>query len=226
MDRCRAPWAALVALVVLASAGCLSESEPPPSHLVDGTRARVPAVRLDAPNPQISTSVEATRAETALTPAARECLRALPEYEAAAPVVVRTGVAGLSVTFRTASGRALVACDGDHVIRADATSWCGRAYGRLERGRLLDPRLDVADCSTPAGETIAFAWIVPSRATAYLAVRQDDYTEVYPTEGGLPVRATTATVAPDRSGATFEVSEHSASGATLRTSTIEVRVAG
>src|SRR5512134_619254 len=59
VDRRGAAWPALVALAVLASAGCLSESEQPPSHLVDGTRARVPAVRLDAPNPQIITSVEA-----------------------------------------------------------------------------------------------------------------------------------------------------------------------
>jgi hypothetical protein len=187
----------------------------------------MPTVRLDAPTPQILTGVESVRAKEAPAGAAAgECLRSVQEHEATGPVVVRTGVSGLSAAFRTASGRALVACDGSHAIQAGDTSWCGRAYGRLEGGRLLDARLDLAGCRTATGDTIAFAWYAAGRSTSYVAVRQDRYTEVYPVAGRLPVRITTGDIAPDRSGATFEISEHAAGGALLRSSTIEVRVAG
>jgi hypothetical protein len=208
-------------------AGCSSESDRPPERLVDGTTAQAPPVRLDAPNPQILTEVASIGAEGAPEgTAAGECLRAARQHEARGPVVVRTGASGISVTFGAASGRALVACDGDHAIQSDDRSWCGRAYGRLEGGRLLDPRLDLAGCRTSTGDTVAFAWLVPGRRTAYVAVRQTGYTEVYPVAGRVPVRVTTDDTAPDRSAATFEVSEHATSGALLRSSTLEVQVAG
>jgi hypothetical protein len=219
---------ALVGLALVAGMpGCASESERPPAQLVDGTTAKAPSVLLDAPQPQILTRVASIEAAQALAgTAAAACLRAAREHEARGPVVVRTGAAGISVTFMTASGRALVACDGSHAVRADGRSWCGRAYGRLERGRLLDPRLDLAGCRTSTGDTIAFAWLTPGRDAAYLAVRQKGYTEVFPVARHLPVRITTDDVAEDRSGATFEISEHAPSGALLRSSTLEARVAG
>ena len=216
-----------VALAVIAVAGCSSESHRPPADLVDGTPAEEPAIGVDASTPQILTNVALIRGKDAVAgTAAGECLRAARGHEATGPVVVRTGVSGVSVTFRTASGPALVACDASHAIRADAATWCGRAYGRLDGGRLLDPRLDLAGCRTATGDTIAFAWIVPLRATSYVAVRQSGYTEVYRVVGRLPVRVTTGAVAPDRSAATFEISEQSASGALLRSATVEARVAG
>jgi hypothetical protein len=229
VDRRRARRAlALVGVAVIAGvAGCSSESGHPPGQLVDGTDSTAPPVRLDAPTPQILTHVTTIGAKQAVAgTAAGECLRSAREHEALGPVVVRTGVAGISVTFGTASGRALVACDGDHVVRADDGSWCGRAYSRLEGGRLVDPRLDLAGCMTSSGHTIAFAWFTPGRDTAYVAVRQEGYTEAYPTARSLPVRVTTGDVAPDRSGATFEISEHATSGVLLRSSTLEARVAG
>jgi len=208
-------------------AGCSSESDHPPVQLVDGTRPKTPPVRLDAPTPQILTRVMSIDAqEAAPATAAGECLRSAREHEALGPVVVRAGVAGISVTFRTVSGRALVACDSDHAVTADDSSWCGRAYGRLEGARLVDPRLDLAGCERASGATIAFAWFTPDIDTAYLAVRHEGYTEVYPAARHLPVRVTTDDIAPDRSGATFEISEHAASGALLRSSTLEARVAG
>jgi hypothetical protein len=207
-------------------AGCSAESDRPPAQLVDGTKSQAPLVPLDAPTPQILTNVASIEAKEASagTPAG-ECLRAAREHSAIGPVVVRTGASGISVTFRTASGRELVACDGNHAVGADG-SWCGRAHGRLQGGRLLDPRLDVAGCRTSTGDTVAFAWFTPGRETAYVAVRLNGYTEVYPIAGHLPVRLTTDEIAPDRSGATFEISEHATSGALLRTSTLETRVAG
>jgi hypothetical protein len=225
--RVRRAVAVVGVAVVTGMAGCSSESDRPPEQLIDGTRSKAPPVRLDAPQPQILTRVASIEAAQALAgTAAGECLRAAREHEARESVVVRTGAAGISVTFMSASGRALVACDGSHTARADGRSWCGRAYGRLERGRLLDPRLDLAGCRTSTGDTIAFAWFTPGRDTAYLAVRQKGYTEVYPVAPHLPVRITTDDVAQDRSGAKFEVSEHASSGALLRSSTLEARVAG
>jgi len=213
--------------VVVGFAACSSESDRPPAQLVDGTKSKAPRVHLEAPSPQILTDVVAIEAtEAPAGTAAGKCLRAAREHDAQGPVVVRTGAAGVSVTFRTASGRALVACDASRAVRAEDRSWCGRAYGRLERGHLLDPRLDVAGCRTSTGDTIAFAWFTPRPDAAYVAVRQKGYTEVYPVARRLPVRVTTGDIAPDHSGATFEISEHAASGALLRRSTLEARVAG
>lgn len=219
---------ALVGLAVIAATpGCSSGPGHPPGRLVDGTRWKAPPVRLEAPRPQILTRVVAIDANQATAgTAAGECLRSAREHRAGGKVVVRTGVRGISVTFRTASGRALIACDDDHAVRAAHSSWCGRAYGRLDIGRLVDPRLDLAGCRTATGDPIAFAWFTPSPDTAYLAVRQKSYTEVYPVARSLPVRVTTDAIAPDRSGATFEISEHATSGALLRSSTLDARVAG
>ena len=229
MDRRRARRAvALVWIAVVAGmAGCSSESGRPPAQLVDGTKAGAPSIRFDAPTPQILTEVASIGATEALAgTAAGECVRAAREHEAVGPVVVRTSASGISVTFRTASGRALVACDGDHAVRADDTAWCGRAYGRFEGGAVLDPRLDLAGCRTSTGDTIAFAWFTPGPDTAHVAVRLKGYTEVYPVSGHLPVRVTSDDIAPDRSGATFEISEHAMNGAVLRSTTLEARVAG
>ena len=225
--RARRAVAVLGVAFVTSMVGCSSESDSPPEQLVDGTRSKAPPVRLDAPNPQILTGVVSIEAKDALAgTAAGECLRAAREHAATGPVVVRTGAAGISVTFRTASGRTLVACDASRAVRADDKSWCGRAYGRLEMGRLLDPRLDLAGCTTSSGDTIAFAWFTPGTDTAYLAVRQKGYAEVYPVARGFPVRITTGDIGPDRSGATFEISEHAPTGELLRSSTLHARVAG
>lgn len=229
MERRRAHRvAALIGIAVVAGiSGCSSEPERPPSHLADGTRAKTLPVPLDAPGPWILTNVVSIAAKDVVagTPAGA-CLRSAREHGATGPVVVRVGVSGVTATFRTASGRALVACDGSQATRRDGSSWCGRSLGRLESGRLPDPRLDLAGCRTPGGDTIAFAWFTPGPRTSYVAVRHDGYTEVYPVAGRLPVRVTTADIAADRSGATFEVSEHSADGVMLRSSTVDARVAG
>jgi len=213
--------------IVAAVAGCSSAPGAPPSKLVDGSRAEAPAIHLDAPDPQVLTKVASIDAsDAAVGTAAGACLRATRPHEATSPLVVRTGVSGLSATFRTAAGRALVACDGSHAIPTRSGPWCGRAVGRLEGGRLLDPRLELAGCTTPGGGRIAFAWFTPGRDATYVAVRQTGYTEVYPVVGKMPVRVTTGAVVDDRSGARFEISEHAASGAVLRSSTLEARVAG
>jgi hypothetical protein len=209
----------LVALV--AGGGACSSEHQPPTELVDGSRTTPPPFSLDAPTPQIQTKVAVVqplrrRAGTATGP----CLAAARDHAPSGPLVARIGVSGLSVTFPTASGRALVACD------SGRAEWCGRAYGRLEHGRLHDPRLDLA-CTTAEGAPLAFGWFEPGRGTVYVAVRQPGYVEAYRVAGRAPVRiSTTSGISATNSSATFDVSEHDRRGALLRRSTFVARVAG
>jgi hypothetical protein len=140
-----------------------------------------------------------------------------------APLVVRVGAYSMSVTFPTSAGRGLIACDG--VPDAHGRTWCGRAFGRLSRGRLRDPRLDLA-CTDNDGNPIAFAWIQPSRRAAYVVVEQQGYVEAYRVAGGLPVRVANTDVDVGRSSAPFVVSEHDRDGRRLHAYRLEPRVAG
>ena len=215
--------ATVACLVTIAGAlgvGC-SREDRPPTELVDGSRARAPTVQLDAPTPQIATKVSTVRPYSARAGAvARHCLDTARDHAPTEVVVVRVGASGSSVTFRT-SGGALVACDG-----SDGDPACGRAYGKVQHDRLLDPRLDLV-CTTASGARLAFAWFEPSRETVYVAVRQPGYTEVYRVAGDAPVRISTPSgISIPESSATFDVSEHDATGSLLRTSTIVARVAG
>lgn len=218
----------LVGIVAVGIAGGCSRDGGPPTRLVDGSRAGAPPVEFDAPKPQIVTKASAVLASR-LRPGspAQRCVAMSHPHSASGAVVVRVGTTGLSVTFRAASGRALVGCD-DTASRASvAPPFCGRAYGRLEAGRLPDPRLDLAGCATATGDTVAFAWFEPGPRTSFVAVRQHGYVEIYRVVGRVPVRiSTTANISTEESRATFEVSEHDASGALLRTTTLEARAAG
>jgi hypothetical protein len=140
-------------------------------------------------------------------------------------LVVRVGAYSTSVTFATPAGRGLIACDGVAGARGDGRKWCGRAFGRLARGRLRDPRLDLA-CTDDDGNPIAFAWIRPSRRAAYVVVEQHGYVEAYRVAGGLPVRVANTDVDVGRSSALFVVSEHDRDGRLLRAYRLEPRVAG
>jgi len=213
-------FTSLLLATVLVGAGCSHENRPP-LELVDGSRARAPAVHLEAPTPQILTKVSVRRPPRVQAGSlAAGCRDTAREHAPNGRIVVRVGASGSTATFRT-SGSALLACDGSgpgHI--------CGRAYGRTKRDRLLDPRLDLA-CKTAAGAPLAFAWFEPGRQTAYVAVRQNGYVEVYRVAGGVPVRVSTPShISTSDSSATFEVSEHDTTGALLRTSTIVARVAG
>jgi hypothetical protein len=103
-------------------------------------------------------------------------------------------------------------------------NWCGRAYGRLQRRRLHDPRLDLA-CSR-TGKPLAFAWIEPGRVARYVVVRHRAYAEAYDVAAGLPVRVVTSDVDLEQSRATFDVSEHASNGRRLRSFRVETQVAG
>ncbi len=155
-------------------------------------------------------------------PAVGACLRQGSPGDGRGSAVVRIGVTGKSVTFRTSKGRALVACDG--ASRGGTVGWCGRAFGRLQHGRLRDARLDLA-CSG-SGKPLAFAWIEPARRARYVVVKHRAYAEAYRVAAGLPVRVVTSDVDLERSRATFDVSEHASDGRRLRTFRVETQVAG
>jgi hypothetical protein len=148
----------------------------------------------------------------ALSLAAR-CLRSpLRRARPAAYAVERIGVDGETVTFRDASG--LSACDASRPIAADL--WCGSSFGRLYRGHLRDPRLDIGSCTTRDGTSIAFAWFEPDPGVAYVAVAGNDYSEVYPVATKLPVRLSTRAIEPDNERATFHITEHDDRGRLVR----------
>ena len=219
--------APLVVLCVASACACSGDTRAPKS-LLDGTRVEPPSVALEAASPQVLTkvSIAATQRPATNTRVGR-CLAAATEHAPTGPIVERIGVNARSVTLRTESGRALVACDGAARLHDGASPWCGRAYGVLENGRLRDARLDLAGCMTVHGEPLAFAWIDPGPTTSYVAVRQRGFVEVYPVVAQLPVRISTTTdISLGESSARFEISEHDEGGTLLRSSTLEARVAG
>ena len=210
-------WLALV----VAATGCGGHG--PPTHLVDGTPTQPPAVTLDTGRPQIATRVRVVDSEAAHRGRIGRCLAGASRRSEHGPIVERTAVDGSSITFRVTSSQDLIACDGTSPKR----EWCGRALGHVRGGRLLDPRLDIAGCSTPAGDRLAFAWVQPAKRTRFVAIRQDGYVEVYGVLGGLPLRVTTTEgIDTATSRGTFEVSEHDATGRRLRSYTLDARVAG
>jgi hypothetical protein len=214
----------LVLPCIVTSAAC-RHGPAAPERLLDGSPAIAPTVELASIGEEaIASKVEVVAAgRLARNTTAATCLEEIGLDARAGPVVTRTGVDGKSVTVRAVSGPGLHACDGTGKRRRD--QWCGRAYGRVEDGRLGDPRLDLT-CTDAAGEAIAFAWIEPRSDARYVAVRQRGFIEVHKTAADLPVRVTTTDVSPEESAAAFEISEHDFQGALLRRYTLKADVAG
>jgi hypothetical protein len=217
----------VVLMAVLTSTACRHDPPEPPDRLVDGSAAAAPAVELK----RIAATAIAGRIEVVAAAdvpdgsATATCLDLVGADTRVGPVVTRTGVDGESVTFRTASGRGLHACDGTGP-RTGGDRWCGSAYGRFDDGRLNDPRLDLS-CTTATDEPVAFAWVQPAENARFVVVRKSGFVEVYEVSSNLPVRiATTNGLELEESSATFEISEHDARGAPLRSYTLPARVAG
>lgn len=225
--RTRGPLVVLVSLAALVQVACLGGGGPP-SRLVDGSAARIPMVTIaGVSSRQVGTKAAALDLRDAATGPIARCLAATREHVPHAPIVQRVGLDGASVTYRTSSGRGLVACDGAAPNAAHGLRWCGVALARVLDERPLDPRLDLASCSTPSGDPVAFAWVEPGPRTRYVAVSRQGFVEVYPVVAGIPVRvATRSGIDVDTSSASFDVSEHDAGGRRLRSYTLRTRVAG
>jgi hypothetical protein len=218
-------------LVVLAAAallmGCSGEDDSTGLTLLDGSRPGDVAVELEDIDDAVVTSetvvpLASIEAETA----AGACLRTFHDRDISGAAVVRVGVSSETVTLREAPGRGLLGCDNTPGPRDEDRRWCGSSYGKLEGGRLTDPRLNIG-CRMRDGIPVGFVWVQPGEGTQYVAVAQPGYTEVYEVAGELPIRiATVDGVDLETSSATFEVSEHDAEGRLLREQTLEAFVAG
>lgn len=215
----------LLVVCALVAPACHDETRPP-ARLVDGRLAPVLPVTLDGvAGPIVGTSTRVIDGHRlARDRAVAPCDGSIGTRHRRSPALLRVGTTGQSLTLRVSDGRALLACDG---VRGGTGSsrWCGRAYGRLRRGRLPDPRLDLT-CTGGADTPIAFAWIEPMRRARYVTVAQHGYTEAYEILAGLPVRVTSQDVDLARSGATFRVSEHDGRGRLLRRYSVQTTVAG
>ena len=211
---------AALALVV----GCTRDSTAAPSTLIDGSPARPPPVVLEG--------VEGRRVATRVRVVAAgsrdgRSLRAscVPGAAPDGPIVERTGVAGVSVTFFDPGRHGVHACDATDVGRSRAERWCAHAFGRLSGARLRDPRLTIT-CRGAEGDLVGFAWVQPSTTAAYVVVQQPGYAEVYPASESMPVRVATTDVDLASSHATFAISEHAMDGRRLRSYDLEAQVAG
>jgi hypothetical protein len=212
---------ALVGLGVLgATLGCSGGTDPVPTTLVDGSPARSSPVVLEGVDePTVLTKVRRTTAGRE-RPGSRaaSCLVALG-HGSEASVVERIGASGASVTLLAASSGVVRGCD------AVESAWCGRAFGRIDAGRLRDPRLSLT-CRDTSGATVAFAWIQPVPAATYVVVDGPGYAEVYPVADGVPVRVTTLEASLVTSDATLGVGEHTKDGRRLRAYELAAHVAG
>jgi hypothetical protein len=139
-------------------------------------------------------------------------------------VVARVGATSETLTFR--DGHDLRACDRARQAVAEVGGrWCGVSAGRLDGGRLRDPRLDL--CQDRKGRLVAaFGWIEPFGAARWIVVDQSGYKELYRVAGGLPVRvATVRNIDPDTSSAVFVYGQYTADGQLLSRSTLQAAVA-
>lgn len=209
----------MAATAVLSAAAC-EHGPSPPDVLANGSPVPRRPVELQGVSGQVvPTEVRVVRStEIRRGSGVARCLRGFARgVDPRGGIVVRIGVDGESVTMRDTAG--VTACDGARAV------WCGSSFGRLYRGRLRDPRLDIGSCRR-AGTRIAFAWIDPGPGTRYVAVVQPGYVEMYEVAGGLPVRVTTREVRADSSGASFRFTEHDARGRLLRRAQVDAVPAG
>ena len=199
-----------------------------PGTLMDRTPAKAPPVALEGvTRPAVLTTVQVLRAEQVRPETASASCRAnsLGSVPPRGPFVERVGVVSSSVTFAAASG--VQGCDDSFGAREGGRRWCGTSFGTRMRGRLQDPRLDIAGCRSATRAPVGFVWIEPSPQARYVAVEQGGYVEVYEPAASLPVRvATTSGIDLGESRATFRISEHDASGNRLRDYELVAVVAG
>lgn len=206
-----------IGIALLAAVGCTRGPSPPPAVLADGSPARPPPVTLQGVDgPTIATRVRMLRSGS--TRRGSRAARCIGQRDGT--LVERVGASGLSVTIVDPARRAAYGCDGI----SDRSGWCGRAYGRLRRGQLRDPRLSLT-CATH-DEPRGFAWIQPGAPASYVVVVRTGYTEVYPVARGVPVRIVTDDVDLSDASAAFSISEHSGSGRRLRAYVLEASVSG
>jgi hypothetical protein len=144
-----------------------------------------------------------------------------------AVVVERIGVFGESLTFADSAHKTVYSCDGGTDPAGERKlPWCGSSAGRLLRGKLLDPRLDIL-CRDRKGRALAYAWVEPAAGVRWIGVDQGAYTEIYEVLAGLPVRiASTRGIEIGQARATFDVTQYDIHGREVIEGRLEAQVAG
>src|SRR6266540_2101886 len=205
MDRLR-PSAALVVAITLLAAG-------------EAARGGQPRIRN-----RITTTVHVRHASE-LARTLRECRGRGPrEWRPSTTVVDRRNGKRRSLTFRSADGRSLAACDAIGV-RIEGRRWCAPATGTLFGGRLRDPRLTL--CQPRGGKPVAFIWVTPGPHTRWIGILRGRRTELYRVAAGLPVRVSTdRNVRIGGSSATFFVRQYDGRWKLLVRQAIVAHVAG
>jgi hypothetical protein len=218
---------AVAATLLLAGGGCGGSSLHAPDKLSDGTAPpAVPAV-LKGIKGAVMTGTRTLRGQDFEVEPAVDCIKDVPGGAPPAGVEAVT-VDGSTLTFATADRQQLVACDGAVKQREPAGRWCGRATTKwLDGGRVDDPRLDIANCLTAGGATVAYAWVVPPASARWLVVDHDHFREIYDAGSPFPVRvATTDGIDEKTSSATMRVRSYDASGKEVGDDTVNAQVAG
>ncbi|HSC73376.1 MAG TPA: hypothetical protein VLB89_04350 [Gaiellaceae bacterium] len=206
-------------LAVCLAAAC-SSGGGRPAHLLDGRPA--PELR-PVRNSVIAASRLLERADVQVCQAGADRTGVASD----APVVERTGVDDHSITFASRDGSRVYACDGGIDPAGErAPPWCGGVVGERERGRLLDPRLDVV-CHDRQHRPLAYAFVEPVARAGWIGVRQDGFVELYDVVAGLPVRvASRRGIDLENARAVFDVTQYDAAGRELVREELEAAVAG
>jgi hypothetical protein len=156
-----------------------------------------------------------------------DCLKNVP---GGAPLVgvEYVTVDGTTLTFATRDRAQLVGCDGAARSREPSGTWCGMQTTRWRAGgSISDPRLDLANCLTAAGDTVAYAWVVPASRARWLVVDHDHFREVYDASSPYPIRvATTDGIGTATSSATVHVTSYDAAGKEIGAEKVRAQVAG
>jgi hypothetical protein len=209
---------ALSSLVFLAAA--CSSGGGRPEHLLDGQAA-------SQFRPVRDSVITATRMLERFDTG--DCLSGIDGESLAAgsTAVERIGVDGRSITFSSRDGTRVYACDGGIDPAGErAPPWCGAVVGERERGRLLDPRLDVI-CVDKHHHALAYAFVEPVARAHWIGVQRDGYVELYDVVAGFPVRVeTTRGIDLENARAAFELVQYDAEGHELVRETLEAAVAG
>ena len=154
--------AAAATLLLAAAGGCGGSGLHPPDLLSDGSTPPAVPAELAGVHGAVMTGTRVLRGQDFEAEPAVDCIKDIPGGAPPAGVETVT-VDAHTLTFATADRQRLVACDGAARQREPAGRWCGTATTRwLNGGDIDDPRLDLANCLTADGATVAYAWVVPA----------------------------------------------------------------
>ena len=217
----------MAATLLLAAAGGCGSGLHAPGRLSDGSSPPALPAALKGIDGAVMTGTRTLRGRELEDEPAVDCIKDIPGGAPAAGVEAVT-VDGHTLTFPTADRQQLVACDGAAKRREPSGRWCGTATTKwLDGGGVEDPRLDLANCLTADGATVAYAWVVPSASARWVVVDHDHFREVYDAKSPYPLRVSTADgIDVKTSSAAIHVRSYDTAGKEVGDDTVNAQVAG